>query len=597
MKKLLFLLLTMLATSPTVVGATRQTPEPVIEIVESQDYYTIHVTGLGQLTVRVTGVWEGESGEYHEDLIDEDVVDGEYSFVVNRMYDSDLHLIVRAIAQVDGEQPSETAEHEFWVVKYFRLPDPEITFEENYDGVLVDVTVDGYGDLNCEIYVDGRSIDCSHLPVFIDRSDELQQVDVSATTTVSGGYGWIPGSSNATFELEPYIPSPDPIIMVEELDDCVRIDAIGDGEIYLFVNGNPVENPCYVERTEQEQNLEITAYAILGDYVPSTTVYMEYVVAPLIVPEPIDQTIAPTMSFECGEQSCIVCINESEPSDIYYRIGTYDESTGTFVFDDWMTYQFALEITIQGKYRVEAYAVAPGKESSLTCAIEFVFNPVIAPLYDFEKDGIYYIVTGSDKVEVCRGSNLYNSYSGQVNIPATVTYGGVTYMVTGIASDAFHDCPNLTGVSIGAYVTSIGNCAFFNCSSLTSVTLGDYVIDVDAYAFAGCTSLVSVTLGSGVARIGEMAFSGCTSLNSVTCKAATPPVVSDRNAFDCYESATLYVYPAVKERYRNGSIWSLFQIIEAQDKVAPSIGDVNGDGVTTVSDVTRLINMLLTGAN
>ena len=94
-----------------------------------------------------------------------------------------------------------------------------------------------------------------------------------------------------------------------------------------------------------------------------------------------------------------------------------------------------------------------------------------------------------------------------------------------------------------------------------------------------------------------MAFSGCTSLNSVTCKAATPPVVSDRNAFDCYESATLYVYPAVKDSYRNGSIWSLFQIIEGQDKVAPSIGDVNGDGVTTVSDVTRLINMLLTGAN
>ena len=48
--------------------------------------------------------------------------------------------------------------------------------------------------------------------------------------------------------------------------------------------------------------------------------------------------------------------------------------------------------------------------------------------YDFEADGIYYgITSATDKtVEVVSGSARY---SGDVTIPATVTYGGITYRV------------------------------------------------------------------------------------------------------------------------------------------------------------------------
>ena len=104
-----------------------------------------------------------------------------------------------------------------------------------------------------------------------------------------------------------------------------------------------------------------------------------------------------------------------------------------------------------------------------------------------------------------------------------------------------------------------------------------------------------MTLGSGVAQIGAEAFHGCIALTSVTCKAATPPVMAASNCFDCYDTATLYVHPAVFDSYQTANYWNQFVNIVAEDKVAPANGDANGDGKVTISDVSTLINMLLSG--
>ena len=90
--------------------------------------------------------------------------------------------------------------------------------------------------------------------------------------------------------------------------------------------------------------------------------------------------------------------------------------------------------------------------------------------YDFEADGIYYgITSATDKtVEVVSGSARY---SGDVTIPATVTYGGITYRVTAIGGYAFDNCSSLASIVIHEGVTSIGVYAFNNCSSLPSINL------------------------------------------------------------------------------------------------------------------------------
>ena len=95
----------------------------------------------------------------------------------------------------------------------------------------------------------------------------------------------------------------------------------------------------------------------------------------------------------------------------------------------------------------------------------FVLAPLFAHAYVFEADGIYYNITSlSDlTVEVTYETTSYNSYSGKITIPDTVTYNGKTYAVTSIGSSAFRNCTSLTSITIPDAVTSIGSYAFYNC--------------------------------------------------------------------------------------------------------------------------------------
>lgn len=56
---------------------------------------------------------------------------------------------------------------------------------------------------------------------------------------------------------------------------------------------------------------------------------------------------------------------------------------------------------------------------------------ITASAYDFEVDGIYYMIDG-DEVAVTSRTSLGGTYSGDVVIPATVTHDGTTYPVTAI---------------------------------------------------------------------------------------------------------------------------------------------------------------------
>jgi hypothetical protein len=60
-------------------------------------------------------------------------------------------------------------------------------------------------------------------------------------------------------------------------------------------------------------------------------------------------------------------------------------------------------------------------------------------------------------------STSYNSYSGDVTIPETVTYNGKPYAVTSIGGMAFYGCSGLTSITIPNSVTSIGDFAFSGC--------------------------------------------------------------------------------------------------------------------------------------
>ena len=134
--------------------------------------------------------------------------------------------------------------------------------------------------------------------------------------------------------------------------------------------------------------------------------------------------------------------------------------------------------------------------------------------YDFEQDGICYKVHGSEASVVTREYN-YNSYSGRVVIPATVTHDGMSLPVTSIGNNAFNRCTGLTSVVIPQGVKSIGNYAFNGCTHLTSITLPTSVSTIGYAAFYGCTALSQISLGS-VRDLGYYAFAECVNLTRLT---------------------------------------------------------------------------------
>lgn len=140
-------------------------------------------------------------------------------------------------------------------------------------------------------------------------------------------------------------------------------------------------------------------------------------------------------------------------------------------------------------------------------------------------------------------------YSGNVAIGSTCSIGGRTYTVKGISAWAFHDCPELTSVTVPGNITQVLPGAFSDCPRLTTINLPSSVTHLDPAAFSGATNLTkininssqyksdngvlyngdktvllrcpegksgNVTLASSTTEIAVMAFANCTRVTSVT---------------------------------------------------------------------------------
>jgi len=152
--------------------------------------------------------------------------------------------------------------------------------------------------------------------------------------------------------------------------------------------------------------------------------------------------------------------------------------------------------------------------TKLFFALLMVLCAISAKAYNFEVDGICYNINGSNVTVTYKSAN-YNSYSGDIVIPNTVTYNGTSYTVASIGDWAFYGCSGLTSVSIPNSVTSIGSSAFYCCYSLSSITIPNSVTSIGSKAFTLCRSMSSVTIGKSVTSIGDRAFGGCSGLTGI----------------------------------------------------------------------------------
>ena len=245
-------------------------------------------------------------------------------------------------------------------------------------------------------------------------------------------------------------------------------------------------------------------------------------------------------------------IQNSDDSEaaIYYRIVRYGLTT------EWQEYDMTtLYFVDGGSYGIEAYAQADGKLPSNISSSQFEVSDYY--LYSvFIIDGVYFktldnssaMVTSAAEWSSDFGYYGYN-YTGDIVIPSQVELYGDQYTVAGIDDYAFRDC-----------------------------------------------NVTTVVLPNTIETIGYEAFSGCTGLTSIVVKAVTPPTTySSFYSYDdsLFEQITLFVPEGSLETYRADWLWGQFTHIVPFIGAGP--GDINGDGVIAVNDVTGLIDQLLNG--
>lgn len=226
---------------------------------------------------------------------------------------------------------------------------------------------------------------------------------------------------------------------------------------------------------------------------------------------------------------------------------------------------------------------------------EPVFKSVVTRVALIQTNGFFFILKSDKTAEVTYDPVDVFQYKGDIVIPESVEYEGITYQVTSIGGSAFwydknlssveipqsvttidHDafggCSGLASIVIPSSVNYIGGAAFVGCSDLATIIVSEEnkyydsrdncnaiietssnkliagckntvippsVKSIESCAFSGCTGLVSVKLDN-ITSIGKRAFKGCSSLQSLSIANSITSI--DKGAFeDCSGLSTLTI--------------------------------------------------------
>lgn len=111
--------------------------------------------------------------------------------------------------------------------------------------------------------------------------------------------------------------------------------------------------------------------------------------------------------------------------------------------------------------------------------------------------------------------------SGDLEIPATVTYNGTTYTVTEIAYSGLR-YGHFTSIVLPNTITAIDRYAFYGNDSLTSCVLPSSLTSVGENAFSYCSAMTSFVIPASLTSIGDNAFNRCVNITSIVVDEGNP---------------------------------------------------------------------------
>ena len=248
--------------------------------------------------------------------------------------------------------------------------------------------------------------------------------------------------------------------------------------------------------------------------------------------------------------------------------------------------------------------------------IGFAMCAIVSHAQEILVDGIRYYGDYMESATIAAFQDT--GLSGDIVIPAEISYEGRSYAVTKFERFAFSECRHIRSVVIPESVNEtlydcgyeFYNCTaleevilspnmqilqgtfmgctslqhivipegvkymdyvFANCTALSRVSLPEGLLEVGRECFYGCLSLTEVTLPSSVSSVGIDAFAFCRGLASVTCRATVPPaclgkigprIISVKPFRGFALQAVLYVPADALESYRATYPWSGFYSIQ-----------------------------------
>ena len=162
-------------------------------------------------------------------------------------------------------------------------------------------------------------------------------------------------------------------------------------------------------------------------------------------------------------------------------------------------------------------------------------------------DGIKYLLYCNRTAKVIQKSTRYK---GDIIIPETVEFKGITYRVTSIGAETFTWCEKLKSIAIPNSITSIGDRAFYQCTELTTITIPESVTSIGKGAFENCKKLTSIIIPDNVKSVEDMTFSWCFALTEIVIPDSVTSIGYE--AFECCFALKSIVIPArvteIKER-------------------------------------------------
>jgi hypothetical protein len=257
------------------VGTFERTQKPVITYQTTDDGVTITATGSGEVLLYVDG----------------EPVENPYTIPRG---EEDVTVTITATAHQSDKLVSE---EESATIVIPALPAktamPIITFNTTDEEVVITATGDG----EVLLYVDGNLVEN---PYTIARGETDVTVVVTATAQEEGKR--VSDPAEQTLVIPAILPKTDmPVITFNTTDEEVVITATGEGEVLLYVDGEPVENPYTIARGETDVTVTVTATA-QGEGKRISDVATQELVIPAILPK----TDMPVISYEMTDEAVII---------------------------------------------------------------------------------------------------------------------------------------------------------------------------------------------------------------------------------------------------------------------------------------------------